>query len=477
VGRGELIRADDVDPAAVAGCLGDFVGDAAAEGREVDGAGLEGELAGLDAAQKKDFVDKACHVAGGVCDVVEVFRPARGFESVEVGFEHLSGGEDDADGGAELVGDEVGEVGLEADEFPLLFEGALKFLFRSFALDGEGGLIGDEREDLLVLGAEGGGVVVVLHGHDADGLATDDERDAEPDGSWGAALDILAGRLEAGDFLEIGEAGAPGAEDVFGDAWVALARSRGWVDFVDVVGEVEEAGIAIEKGDVEIPGGHQGADDLMDAPVKGGEVVGLVHRLRDLVEGLLDPFGTGAFGDLFLEAGIGGLDFGGAFVDAAFQVTVKGAQGFLGADADKFVGEECGEGGENLEVVFVEESRVGVLDIDDADNPVAEENGDGKFGQAVGVVDEVAGGEASVRHEFGPAGFADGTHDAMTEGNLDGIDDLSSEGSLGAPGGSLDEDIAAFIQDVDDAVGKAQAADAIAGDIPEHVLLGFEFDE
>ena len=60
--------------------------------------------------------------------------------------------------------------------------------------------------------------------------------------------------------------------------------------------------------------------------------------------------GAGAFGDLLLEAGIGGLDFGGAFVDAAFQVTVKGAQGFLGADADKFVGEECGEGG-NAEFV------------------------------------------------------------------------------------------------------------------------------
>jgi len=79
------------------------------------------------------------------------------------------------------VGDEVGEVGLEADEFAFLFEGALDFLAGAFAVDGEGGLVGDEGKDLFVLVVEGGGVVMILDGHDADGLAADQKGGTEPD--------------------------------------------------------------------------------------------------------------------------------------------------------------------------------------------------------------------------------------------------------------------------------------------------------
>jgi hypothetical protein len=375
------------------------------------------------------------------------------------------------------VGDEVGEVGFEADEFAFLFEGALDFLAGAFAVDGEGGLIGDEGEDLFVFVVECGGVVVILDGHDANGQAANEERGAEPDDGRNAGGDVLAGPLEVLDFVGGGEEGASGTEDVFGDAGVIAAWRRRGIDYVDVVGEGDEAGSLVLEGDVEVPGGHEGADDFMDALVEGLEVTGLMDGFGDLVEGLLDALGAGAVGDFALESVVGGLELGGAFCDALFELDVEGAEGLFGADADEFVGEEGGDGGDEVEMMFVEEVGFGMFEVDDPGDFATDEERDGEFGEAEGVVDDVVGMETGIGNDLGTTGGSGGADDAMADGDGDGVDDVATEGSFGAPGGALDEDAVGGIGQVDDAVGEAEATDAVAGDIPDDVFFGIEFEE
>ena len=70
--------------------------------------------------------------------------------------------------------------------------------------------------------------------------------------------------------------GSPLPEDVVRQAPAERLGGGGGVEFVDEVWEAEHPGFGIEKGDVEVAGGHQLADDGVDGPEELVEVLGLL---------------------------------------------------------------------------------------------------------------------------------------------------------------------------------------------------------
>jgi len=126
------------------------------------------------------------------------------------------------------------------------------------------------------------------------------------------------------------------AQDVFGHAAAALSGWGRGVDEVPMVGKADDAGLFVEQSDVEIVGAHEGADGVMDAGVEAGEVGGGMDGFRDFEEGFLDFLGAIFLGDVVTELGIGGNEFGGAFVDTLFEFGIhrsnRGLDGFALVD-------------------------------------------------------------------------------------------------------------------------------------------------
>lgn len=119
----------------------DFLGDTAGEAGEVGGRGAEVEFAGFGASEDQHFLHESGHASGALRDVEEVFVSAFRREAIEVVFENFGGTQNDAEGGAELVGDHGDEAAFQFAEFAFLGEGSEEFLFGAFA----GG--DDEAED------------------------------------------------------------------------------------------------------------------------------------------------------------------------------------------------------------------------------------------------------------------------------------------------------------------------------------------
>lgn len=326
-----------------------FIGDAMAEGGEVEGLRGAGEAAFLDASEEEDLLHEVGHAAGIVADGGEVLTAFLRIQAIEVAIEEASGGGDDAEGGPELMGDHGHEILAELAELTFGFEGVDQFGFGAFALDGEGDLFGDEGEDLLGVGSVGIGVVVILDHHGADDLAVEAEGDAEPDGGGGAHFavpGIAGGFVEswgggAEHFLAGGAEETAGAEDVGGHA-AAEATGRGWgIHVIAPIDGMVEAGFAIAEEQVEIPGRHEAGDDFVDAGVEVVEVGGLVDGFGDEPDRLEGGFAALAFGDFAVEGAIGISEFAGAFEDAFFEVGIEVADGLVGDATLADVGDDA----------------------------------------------------------------------------------------------------------------------------------------
>ncbi len=88
----------------------------------------------------------------------------------------------------------------------------------------------------------------------------------------------------------------PRPDDVLGQPLAGPDGLRRRVHFVDEIGEADEVPGGVVEGDVEVPGGHDRADGLVDGLVEVVQVRGLVGGLGDPVDGVLEALGLGPLG-------------------------------------------------------------------------------------------------------------------------------------------------------------------------------------
>ena len=175
-------------------------------------------------------------------------------------------------------------------------------VLRPLALDRPGDLGGNELEHAQLGRAVGLGVLVVLDDHGPDRQAVHDQGDAEPDGRGRADEVDLAAAPQVPVRGLVAKQGPARPDDVFGQALAGLYGVGGRVLLVHEVGEVDEVLVPVEQGDVEIPGRHDRADDLVDRPVEVIEARRFVGGLRDPVDGVLEELGLLPVGDVLHHA-------------------------------------------------------------------------------------------------------------------------------------------------------------------------------
>lgn len=449
-GRGRDMDVN-VDGAALIGGGQGFIGDAVAEGREVEGLRGTGEAAFLDASEEEDLFHEPGHAAGVFADGGEVFAAFLGLETVEVAIEEAGGGGDDAERGAEFVGDHGHEALAELTELAFAFEGMEEFGFGAFALDGEGDLFGDEGEDLLGLGAVGLGVVVILDHHGADDLAVEAEGDTEPHGG-GCAHFAVPG--VAGGFVESGGCGtehfvAGGAEESAGaqdEGGHAAAEATGWGWWIHVIPPIDsvvEAGFAVAEDEVEIPGWHEAGDDFVDTGVEVVEVGGLVDGFGDEPDGLEGGFAALAFGDFAVEGSVGIGEFAGSVEDPFLEVGIEVADGLVGDATFADIGDDAVHPGDAGGIGIAmgagadeapEGGAIGAAEFDFllaeaavAMEQVEEPGAVGGSRVEVFAGEGVQGVEGGITEEF-EVGIIDEAESSVGGGAIDAFADIASDG-------------------------------------------------
>ena len=222
--------------------------------------------------------------------------------------------------------------------------------------DGDRDLCGERGEGALVVF----GVVVdarVFEIEDADDLALVDERNGELRAGLGVLGDVARVFADVGGEDGLAQLGG-GADDALAESDVALAGDAFAVAGGEAVLELLGAVVPEEDGE------HLEVDDALEEMADAFEEVVEIEDAGDLAGDLVeDGEGLGLAGDAGVEAGV--LDGDGHAGGDEFEQSLM------------IRGEEGGEFG---------------LDVDDADDFVFDDEGDGQFGADVGVgVDVVFG--------------------------------------------------------------------------------------
>lgn len=126
MGVGEITGGLPEDGAFAVGGGEGFVGEFASEEVDIKRGGAVAEFTGFDAAENEDLFHQASHEFGGAVDVVLEFVFLLQWQAVIVVAHEFDGGHDDAEGGAELMGDHSDEAAFEFAEFTFLIEGAFE---------------------------------------------------------------------------------------------------------------------------------------------------------------------------------------------------------------------------------------------------------------------------------------------------------------------------------------------------------------
>ena len=168
----------------------------------------------------------------------------------------------------------------------------------SFLIDGGGDVLRDEFEDVDVALPVADGVVVRLHADHAPGLVAGLERDSDPVHRRRADGGDLAAIVQLLEHVRCGEERVPSAQNVCSEAVTDRKVNRLRIVLIDEVGEVDDAALRIDFGDVEVRRVHQLRDRLVNRGVEVVEVLRLAAELRDAEERRLQPLCALRFGDV-----------------------------------------------------------------------------------------------------------------------------------------------------------------------------------
>ncbi len=190
-------------------------------------------------------------------------------------------------------------------------------------------VLADEGEQVSVcIGVCLAGSVGLAH-DDADRSTVGDQRRPDPFPiSDNADLFELAGGDQLPVRLAVEDQGPSGPEhvrrhaaaesDPDGIPGVRIRHER--VDRVHVVGEVDRLAIVVVERDVEVLGVHEPRDRLVDDAIELRQILGGARRLRDAVQGGLDPLRTVVLGLARLERRDRRPEGGGVSVGSGWNV-------------------------------------------------------------------------------------------------------------------------------------------------------------
>ncbi len=179
--------------------------------------------------------------------------------------------------------------------------GAHGFL-RPLSLDGHRHLGGNELEDVLLALPEPDPLGIGLRHEHADGPVVGLQRYADPVQRRRADQLGFSSTPQVLVHLRGREQGLSRAQHVFGEAPLEPVGCRRRVVLVHPVGKTEEPRLRVVQRDVQVPCGHELADDAVDRPEQLGQVLGGVGGLRDPVGGRLQLRRLHALGDFGLGA-------------------------------------------------------------------------------------------------------------------------------------------------------------------------------
>src|SRR5207249_9275720 len=124
-----------------------------------------------------------------------------------------------------------------------------------------------------------------MYHHHAYHLAQTHERGTNPIDGRRSNRNDLSISNEVREDLGRGQERTTRPKNILGEAAAQRLPRRSAFLLVDEVGEVQSLGLIVVEGDVEVRGGHQAADHLVDLAVQLGKVSGRIRGLRAPVQG------------------------------------------------------------------------------------------------------------------------------------------------------------------------------------------------